>query len=89
MSGPPYRLDIAASARRDMKRLAAPIFERIRTVIDRLADAPRPPGVKKLAGGGDLYRVRVGDYRIIYEIEDMRLVVLVVRVGHRRDVYRD
>jgi len=50
---------------------------------------PRPPGATKLEGGGELYRIRSGDYRIIYQIRDDRLVVLVVIVGHRREVYRD
>lgn len=49
---------------------------------------PRPPGAKKLRGESDLWRVRVGDYRILYSIEEARLVVLVVKIGHRREVYR-
>ena len=56
--------------------------------IDALAENPRPQGVKKLGGEGDLYRVRVGDYRIIYQIRERSLIVLIVRVGHRADVYR-
>jgi mRNA interferase RelE/StbE len=54
-----------------------------------LAEDPRPPGVKKLEGGSGLYRIRSGDYRILYQIEDAASVVLVVCVGNRRDVYRD
>mgnify|MGYP001580816136 FL=1 len=56
--------------------------------MDALAATPRPKGVKKLTGTDDLYRIRVGDYRIVYQIHDDRLIVLVVRIGHRRDVYR-
>jgi len=56
--------------------------------IDSLAENPRPQGIKKLAGEDDLFRLRVGDYRIIYQIQEKRLVVLVVGVGHRADVYR-
>jgi len=56
--------------------------------IDSLAENPRPQGIKKLAGEEDLFRLRVGDYRIIYQIQEKRLVVLVVGVGHRADVYR-
>ena len=56
--------------------------------IDALATDPRPSGVKKLGGAEDLYRLRSGDYRVIYLIEDRIITVTVVRVGHRRDIYR-
>ena len=56
--------------------------------IQKLRDQPRPPGCTKLSGGVDLYRVRQGRYRIVYSIEDDRLVVIVVKVGDRKDVYR-
>jgi mRNA interferase RelE/StbE len=56
--------------------------------IESLADNPRPQGVKKLAGEDDFYRVRVGDYRIVYQIRDKSLLVLIVRLGHRSEVYR-
>lgn len=56
--------------------------------IKALAEQPRGPGVEKLVGLDDTYRVRVGDYRILYEIDDGVLLILVVRIGHRRDVYR-
>ena len=61
---------------------------RLRRRIDSLAENPRPQGIKKLAGEEDLYRLRVGDYRIIYQIQEKRLIVLVVGVGHRTEVYR-
>ncbi|MDJ0899633.1 MAG: type II toxin-antitoxin system RelE/ParE family toxin [Xenococcus sp. MO_188.B8] len=56
--------------------------------IDALATEPRPEGVVKLKGEENLYRIRVGDYRVIYNVQDDRLLVLVVKVGHRGDVYR-
>ena len=56
--------------------------------LEALEDNPRPRGVEKLAGVEELYRVRVGTYRIVYTIRDRELVVIVVRIGHRRDVYR-
>ena len=71
--------DLRVFPKRDVKR----IMQRIRS----LADEPRPPGCEKLSGR-ERYRIRQGDYRIIYEIEDGRLTVLIVKVGHRRDVYR-
>ena len=55
--------------------------------LDELGENPRPPGSKKLAGA-DFWRTRVGDYRIVYSIEDQVLMVLVIRIGHRREVYR-
>jgi mRNA interferase RelE/StbE len=61
---------------------------RIAAKIDSLAHDPRPRGVEKLSGEENLYRVRVGNYRIIYQLQDAQLIVLVVKVGHRRDVYR-
>lgn len=63
--------------------------QRVRAAIDLLADNPRPPGCVALTGEDHSYRVRVGNYRIVYEVFDDRLVVQVVRVGHRRDVYRN
>jgi len=62
--------------------------ERIFTALERLESQPRPSGVVKLSGAENLYRIRIGDYRIIYSIEDQVRIVLVEKVGHRRDVYR-
>jgi len=53
-----------------------------------LADEPRPDGSRKLRGAGDLYRIRVGSYRVVYEIDDSIRIVVISRIGHRRDVYR-
>lgn len=61
---------------------------RITTALHALERDPRPPGCVKLQGGEELYRVRVGDYRIVYQIQDGVLVVLVVQIGHRREIYR-
>lgn len=71
-----------------MTRLHKAIQTRIVERIDGLAEEPRPPGATNVVGASDTYRIRVGDYRIVYEIQDAVLVVLVIRVGHRRDVYR-
>jgi mRNA interferase RelE/StbE len=56
--------------------------------VEALADDPRPQGAVKISGDDNLWRVRVGDYRVVYEIHDDRLIVLVLRVAHRKDVYR-
>jgi mRNA interferase RelE/StbE len=83
-----YRVEVA---RRTLKAIAAlPRKDqlRVRAAIDLLADNPRPPGCVALAGEPHAYRVRTGDYRIVYEVFDDRLLVQVVRAGHRRDIYR-
>lgn len=61
--------------------------DRVRSAISRLEREPRPPGVKKLAGYADRWRIRVGSYRVIYEIHDDKLVVIVIRAAHRREAY--
>ena len=83
-----YTIEIAPAAERALKKLAADIQKRIIKVLLKLEADPRPSGVKKLSGEDNLYRARVGDYRIVYQIRDNELVVLVVRVAHRREVYR-
>ena len=64
------------------------LMRRLREALDGLAVDPRPPGCVKLQGESELYRVRVGDHRIVYQIQDAALVVLVVRIGNRREIYR-
>ena len=85
-----YRVDIADSALKALRKTPDRDARRIDGAILALADTPRPSGAKKLQGDDDLYRVRVGDYRIVYAIRDavLLLLVLVVRIAHRRDVYR-
>jgi mRNA interferase RelE/StbE len=83
-----YRVEVARRAAKAVAGLPRREQQRIRAAIDLLAENPRPPGCVTLAGGPGRYRVRVGDYRIVYEVHDDRLVVQVVRVGHRSDVYR-
>jgi mRNA interferase RelE/StbE len=83
-----YRILVARSAARRLRAVPETDRRRIAKRIDALAEEPRPPGVRKLQGANDLYRIRVGDYRVIYSIADAVLTVLVIRVGHRRDIYR-
>ena len=86
-----YQLFIKRSAERDLRRLPRPLFQRINRHILALRDDPRPAGTRKLKGAleGTLggWRIRVGDYRIVYQIDDGSESVTVVRVRHRRDVY--
>ena len=82
-----YEVFIERRAQRALAKVPEPHRDRIISAIRRLGQEPRPSGVKKLAGR-EAWRIRVGSYRILYEIHDARLVVIVVEVGHRRDVYR-
>jgi mRNA interferase RelE/StbE len=82
------RVELSAAAARELGKLQKKIRERIAGRIDRLTRNPRGPGTAKLAGTDDGYRVRIGDYRVLYQIRDSDKVVLIVKVGHRREVYR-
>ena len=84
-----YAIEITRPALRQMKKLDPSIRERLSKRIERLAETPLPPGAVQLkASSPPLYRIREGDYRIIYRIEQERLTILVVRIGHRSEVYR-
>lgn len=83
-----YSITFARAAERQFRNLTANVQARLQPRIDALADDPRPRGVERLAGSESLYRIRVGDYRVIYAIDEEKLIVLVVRLGHRRDIYR-
>jgi mRNA interferase RelE/StbE len=83
-----YTVVLAPHAFRAMKKLPADVRRRLQPAIDTLASTPRPADVRKLSGTEDIYRIRVDDYRILYEIQDAVLRVLVIEVGHRREVYR-
>ena len=80
-------IEFLASAAKELAKLDRAVQRRIAARIDRLASDPRANAIK-LRGADDVWRARVGDYRILYRIEDARLVVLVIRFGHRRQVYR-
>lgn len=85
----PYTVEIDTKAAKEIRALPRQDQARIIARAQALASNPRPPGCVKLSGTSNLWRIRMGVYRILYEIQDDRLVILVVRVGHRRDVYRD
>ena len=88
MSSGRYRVEYSRPAERQFRALPAEAQRRIAPRVNALADAPRPRGTEKLEGGEDLYRLRVGDYRILYQIRGQVLLILVVRVAHRREEYR-
>jgi mRNA interferase RelE/StbE len=83
-----YQLRLANSAQKDLDKLQGNLWERVSEAIRELGETPRPPGTIKLRGGLSIYRIRVGDYRILYEINDSTDTVLILRVKHRREVYR-
>lgn len=83
-----YRIDLTRRAAKALDAIDKPHRRRVMAVIDRLAENPRPPQCVKLAGSDNSWRVRAGDYRIVYEVHDTRLLVLVIDVGHRSEIYR-
>ena len=83
----PYRVIVKQSVSKDLRKIPKNDVKRILTAIQTLAANPRPPQSKKLSGQ-ERYRLRQGTYRILYSIEDEKLVICVVKVGNRRDVYR-
>lgn len=82
-----HSIELTPLAAKQIQKLSREIQVRIGRAIDKLSNSPFPSGFKKLAGQGDLYRIRVGDYRIVYQFKAGKLVILIVRVGHRKDIY--
>jgi mRNA interferase RelE/StbE len=82
-----YRLIFRKSVALDLRRIPNRDLRKILAAIESLSEEPRPSGIEKLSGR-ERYRVRQGNYRIIYEINDNEIIVVIVKVGHRKDVYR-
>ena len=85
---PRYLVEFRRSAEKDLRRLNPSIQTRVLRVVEALANNPRPSGCHKLVDSNNAYRVRVGDYRVIYTISDAVLVVAIETIRHRREVYR-
>jgi len=83
-----FRIEWRKSTKKDLRRIAEAEVRKIVDAVGSLADDPRPHGCTKMQGSDCAYRIRVGDYRVIYEIYEDRVVVEVVRVRHRREIYR-
>ena len=83
-----YSVTFARSARKELERLQAPLSSRILARMEALAREPRREGCRKLQGSEDLWRIRVGDYRIVYSVDDTEMVVDVIAVRHRSEAYR-
>jgi len=87
VTGPRYELRFRPAALRQLRKLDSQIARRIKSATETLRTEPRPPGVKALTGQRGWLRIRVGDYRIVYEVRDSELVVLVIQIGHRSQIY--
>jgi mRNA interferase RelE/StbE len=83
-----YSIEWKASATKELKKLPRDTIKRVLEAVDGLASSPRPNGVRKLVGSESTYRIRVGEYRVIYNLFNARLVIEVIRIGDRKDVYR-
>ena len=83
-----FQVEWKKSALRELKRLDRQVVPRILSAVDSLSTQPQPAGVRKLQGSQRTYRIRVGTYRVIYELYETRLLVEIVRVRHRKDAYR-
>ena len=82
-----YSITLAPSAARQLRKFDPDVRRRIQAALELLAVEPRPPAAVRLVGGSGEWRVRTGDYRIVYEIKDGQLLILVLRIGHRREIY--
>lgn len=83
-----YEISLAPAAARQLRKFDPQARRRIQAALELLAGDPRPPSATQLVGGAGEWRARTGDYRIVYEIHDQRLLVLVLAIGHRREIYR-
>jgi mRNA interferase RelE/StbE len=83
-----YKVEFASAVLRNLEKLPSKISHKLVEVAESLGETPYPIGTKKMIGNEGLWRIRVGDYRIVYKVEGHRLVVLIVKIGHRREVYR-
>jgi mRNA interferase RelE/StbE len=84
-----YRLEIRPSVKKTLRKIRDPqLQQRLDAAFEKLAENPRRPGAEKMSGFGNRYRFRVGDYRIVYEIHDAVLLVLILAIGDRKEIYR-
>lgn len=83
-----YAVTFARSARRELENLDGSLAKRVISRIEGLAQEPRPTGARKLQGEQNLWRIRIGDHRVIYNVDDRKRIVDIVRIRHRREVYR-
>lgn len=83
-----YRIEISATAEKQIRKLSRDDQIRVLRAIRPLATTPNPPGARKVRGYDDVFRIRVGTYRILYRVEGRRLLIIILKIGHRREIYR-
>ncbi len=83
-----YRVEVSATAEKQIRKLGRDDQIRILRAIQRLEAEPQPPGCRRLRGYDDVFRIRVGTYRVLYSVESRRLLVLILKIGQRKDIYR-
>ena len=83
-----YKIEWKQSAKKELKKLDKQIIPRILQAVENLAENPYSSGSKKLIGSDSIYRIRVGNYRIVYNIKSSVLIIEIIKVGHRREIYR-
>jgi mRNA interferase RelE/StbE len=83
-----YKVEWKRSAIKELEKLPRPMISKIVSAVDNLSSNPFPQGVRKLMGTESSYRIRLGDYRVLYTVAEKRLIMEIIRVGHRKDVYK-
>jgi mRNA interferase RelE/StbE len=83
-----YEIEFSSKAEKQFKKLETSVQSRLARKIDNLSTEPKPAGYTKLSGEQDIYRIRAGDFRVVYTIKKTKLVVLILKIGHRREIYR-
>ncbi len=83
-----YNIEFKASAKKELLKLPKTILKKLSVVIDDLANNPYPSGYKKLTGSDHTYRIRCGDYRVVYSVFDDRLIIHIIKIGHRKNIYK-
>jgi mRNA interferase RelE/StbE len=83
-----YNIEWKSSAAKELRKLPKSVIARVLPAVEALADTPRPDGVRKLSGSENTYRIRIGEYRVVYNIFDRRLVIEIVRVRDRKEAYK-
>jgi mRNA interferase RelE/StbE len=83
-----YKIEWKRSALKELEKLPRPMISKVVSAVDNLSSNPFPQGVRKLMGSESSYRIRLGDYRVLYSVIEKRLIIEIIRVGHRKDVYK-
>ena len=83
-----YRIEVSATAEKQIRKLPRDEQMRVLRAIRPLANEPNPPGSRRVRGYDDVFRIRVGTYRVLYRVEGRRLLIIILKIGHRREIYR-